>query len=225
MLRFRLLLAACAAVLLAGQGAAAADARVAILPIVVHTHEEPDYLQAGLADMLASRLGRAPGVAVVRVDGPDRGTTDPEAARSAGAELGADYVLFGSFTRFGEGASLDVRCIPVAGGAEDGERSIFIQSGSLGEVIPRLDGLAEKVSRYVRDGGGAAVAAGAGSAAPADGSSDAGELQDVLSELDALRERVQLLEQRLEPAAEEGSAARGGEETPAVEPELHSDVR
>lgn len=224
MLRIPLLLAACVAVLLGGSGARGADARVAILPIVVHTHEEPDYLRAGLADMLASRLGRAPGVSVVRVQGSDQSTTDAEAARRAGRDAGADYVLFGSFTRFGEGASLDVRCLPVAGEDEAGPRSIFIQSGSLGEVIPSLDGLAEKVSRYVR-GGGAAVAAGDDARAPRAGSDGAGELQDVRSELEALRERVQLLERRVDPDSGDGATARSGEDAPIGEPELHSDLR
>lgn len=219
-----LVLAACAAALLAGSSASAADARVAILPIVVHTHEEPGYLRAGLADMLASRLGRSPGLAVLRVDGEGAATSDAATAREAAREADADYVLFGSFTRFGQGASLDVRCLRVGSEDEGDARSIFIQSGTLGEVIPQLDGLAEKVSRYVREGErpGAATAAEAG-ASPEEGAPRA--LEDVRSELNALRERVQTLEEQLGPAAGEDATAGAASEGASGEPELASELR
>ena len=122
---------------------------LAILPIVVHTLEHKEYLESGLADMLASRMGRLPGLAVIRVQSEDRATTDLEAAKALGREAGAEYVLFGSFTQFGEGASLDLQCAPVAAEAEDASRSIFIQSGTLDEIIPHLDQVAEKVARHL----------------------------------------------------------------------------
>ena len=89
---------------------------LAILPIVVHTLEQKEYLEAGLADMLASRLGRVPGVGVIRVQGEGQATTDLEAAKAMGSGAGAEYVLFGSFTQFGEGASLDLQLRPGFGG-------------------------------------------------------------------------------------------------------------
>jgi len=60
------------------------------------------------------------------------------AARSLalGRKAGADYVLFGSFTRFGQGASLDVRCAPVSEEKQrETSREIFVHSGSIGETV------------------------------------------------------------------------------------------
>lgn len=142
-----------AAEFLAAAPAGAADSiEVAVLPVVVHSHEEHAYLQEGLSDMLRARLERIPGIAVVRIDGDGAATTDPDAAREAALAHGADYVIFGSFTQFGRGASLDVECARVQqADGEDGaaSRKIFIQSGTPGEIIPRLDELAQKVARHV----------------------------------------------------------------------------
>jgi outer membrane protein insertion porin family len=153
---------------------------VAILPVVVHAREDQAYLRDGLADMLASRLGQQPGIGVIRVDDPGQGTLDPSAARAAAQAVGAQWVLFGSFTRFGEGASLDMQCLPVAAPGEPGPRSIFVQSAQITDLIPRLDGLAERVALHVlgRDG--------AGPATPVAGR----------AELDELRRRIDALERQ-----------------------------
>jgi outer membrane protein insertion porin family len=165
-------------------GAARAEERrtVAILPVVVHALDDQAYLREGLADMLASRLGQQPGIGVVRVNDPAKATLDAEAARAAGRAVGAQWVLYGSFTRFGDGASLDVQCVPVAAPGDPSPRSIFVQSGQIADLIPRLDGVAERVAAHVmgRDG-----------AAPRAAGDGAGR-----AELDELRRRVEALERR-----------------------------
>lgn len=127
------------------------EVKIAVLPVVVHAMEQQDYLRSGLGDMLASRLGQHRGLAVLRMEDPARATTDPETARAAGRAAGADWVLFGSFTQFGTGASLDLRCLPAAGRAA-GPRSIFTQSGSLGEIIPRLANVAARIAAHIEAG-------------------------------------------------------------------------
>jgi outer membrane protein insertion porin family len=175
--------------LAASAGAARGEERrtVAILPVVIHALEQQAYLRDGLADMLASRLGQQPGIGVIRVNDPAQATVDAEAARAAGRAVGAQWVLFGSFTRFGEGASLDVRCMPVAAPGDPGPRSIFVQAGQIADLIPRLDGLAERVALHVmgRD------------PAPADGGASAGGR----SELEELRRRIEALERRAAASA------------------------
>lgn len=193
----------------AERSAAAPRAKLAILPIVVHSLEDKAYLESGLADMLASRLGRVDGVSVIRVQGDGRGTTGLDAARAAGSEVGADYVIFGSFTQFGEGASLDLECASVSADEEPGARSIFIQSGTLSEIIPQLDRVAEKVGRHLSsDAAWSGAAFGSlpavGAAAPAESGGSADErVQDALSELEALRSRVEALEERVYSAPAE----------------------
>jgi len=189
-LRPRSLLSSLAAFLALGTLAAAARGEerhtVAILPIVVRALDQQAYLRDGLADMLASRLGQQPGIAVVRVSDPAKATLDPDAARAEGRAVGAQWVLFGSFTRFGEGASLDVLCVPVAAPGDPGPRSIFVQAGQVAELIPRLDGLTERVALHVL-----------GRDPPTTGAPAAGATQ---SEIDDLRHRIEALERRAAPA-------------------------
>jgi len=208
--------------------------RLAILPISVHTLEHKEYLEAGLADMLASRLGRVAGVGVIRVQGEGLATTDLEAAKRSGREAGAEYVLFGSFTQFGEGASLDLRCAPVSAEVKEDPQSIFIQSGSLDEIIPNLDQVAEKVGRRLSAAGAATVGASGSlpavsAAAPDDaGTSSSDLLRDALSELEELRNRVEALEERVFSPAVPSLPAderRSGAAVPGSDPESGSDLR
>lgn len=182
----------------AAAGSVGAEERrtVAILPVVVHALEQQAYLRDGLADMLASRLGQQPGIGVIRVNDPAQATAEADAARAAGRAVGAQWVLFGSFTRFGEGASLDMHCLPVAAPGDPGPRSIFVQSGQITDLIPRLDGLAERVALHVmgRDPQGAGGdASGAGR-----------------SELEDLRRRVEALERRAAATAPVPAPPAGG---------------
>lgn len=183
--------------LVASAAGAEAPVRVVVLPVVVHSLEQQAYLQSGIAAMLATRLEQNARLDVVRVSDPAQATLDGEAARAAARGAGGAFVVFGSFTRFGDGASLDLHCLPVAGPQGQDPRSVFVQSGSVGDIIPRLDEVAEKVGRYVTSGGGStpAVAAGPpgapGTTAPG---ANPDAFQDALSELDELRARVERLE-------------------------------
>jgi TolB-like protein len=179
--------------------ALAGSVRIALLPVVVHSAElDTDYLQRGLGDMLASRIERTPGLSVVQVGPDESGTTQRDAAIQAGRALGAEYVVYGSFTQFGTGASLDIRCTAVERSEDDASnsRQIFVQSGSSAEIIPKLDELAEKIGRYALAGGTAGAGpVSAGAAAGPAGTVDASELQD-------LRARVERLEKALYDPAE-----------------------
>ena len=162
---------------------------IAVLPVVVHSMESNEYLRAGVADMLASRLGQYAGLGVIRVDDPARAAADDAAARAAGREAGAEWVLYGSFTQFGEGASLDLRCLRVDGAdaAARDPRSIFVQSGQVEQIIPQLSNLAERVAAHVH----------AGPRAGQDASSDVSANSAAIS---ALRQRLETLEAQRVPA-------------------------
>ena len=141
-------------------------ARIAILPMVVNTAGERAYLRSGLADMLASRLGRNPELAVIRVEDESQATSDPRRAAEIGLAHGAQYVVFGAFTQFGEGASLDVQCVEARAyekKEDPAARSIFIQSGTVGEIIPKLDTTAQKIGLFIA---GSATAGGAPAPGP-----------------------------------------------------------
>ena len=177
------LLAGAVLVLLALPGVAAAQqtARVVVLPVVIHSMAQQAYLQEGLADMLAARLGQHGGIGVIRVDEAASATTDADQARARGRAAGGEWVLFGSFTRFGGGASLDLRCVRVDGSEEGEARSIFVQTGSLEQIIPRLSNVAERIAAHVHAGPVVDVAA-----PPAPPGNDA--------QIQALQRRIEALE-------------------------------
>jgi hypothetical protein len=130
-----------------GVAAAAGPLRVAMLPVVVNSNSsETDYLSSGIADMLSARLERTGEISIVRLDA---GTTDSAKAVEAASKVEASFVVYGSYTQFGDGASLDIRCAPVDVAASDGSRRVFIQAGSPGEIIPKLDDLSVSMASYL----------------------------------------------------------------------------
>ena len=123
--------------------------RIAILPVMVHSADSREYVREGIADMLSARLEQVKELEVIRVDDPKHATNRAQKALEVGRKRGADYVLFGSFTRFGEGASLDIQCLAVADDPEGAPaHKIFVQAGSIGSVIPDLDDLAGRIARF-----------------------------------------------------------------------------
>jgi len=173
---------------------AATPIRVAMLPVVVHAATgESEYLSTGLAEMLAARLEQAGGIRVIRLESDSR-TTNVKTAIEAGRAVEADFVVFGSFTQFGDGASLDMRCARVSGGDPEA-RQVFVQSGQLGTIIPRLEDLSGRIVHYLKGGAVAPVSAGAGERR--EGSAPPGSLE----------RRVEALER----AVFSGRPAQGGE--------------
>lgn len=99
----------------------AAPKTVAVLPFTMNSPQDLTFLRNGLFSMLSSRLSD-PG----KVDVLDRATVDDaltgrpgdltqDSARNIGEQLGADYVLFGSLTHFGESVSLDAAMVDITG--------------------------------------------------------------------------------------------------------------
>jgi hypothetical protein len=187
--------------------------RVVILPVVVHrAASESGYVSAGVADMLSARLEQVGGISVVRVENAKAATTDRETARRTADRLGGDYVLYGAFTQFGEGASLDIHGASVRGASagDAAARRVFIQSGTIGEIIPKLDMLVDKIVVFLREGGAAVTThapAPAGASSPQESDGGAGDAETIRE----LRERVEALERAVYQAAipEDASAATG----------------
>jgi TolB-like protein len=180
---------------------------VALLPITVHSADEgSSYLSAGLAEMISARLEQNGGVSVLLLPGQAVATTEVAKAVEAGRAAGVDYVVFGSFTQFGAGASLDVQCAAVDSARDVQARRVFVQSGTLGEIIPKLDDLAAKIARYMTGGG-----QGSPAAVDAVQSSDS-------SALDEIRRRVDRLERSVftQPEKRAEAAAAGGAPKPST---------
>jgi hypothetical protein len=171
-------------------GASAGErTRIVILPIVVHSAaSNPSYVSRGITDMISSRLEQTGQVQVERVEDANAATTDLGRALEWGKKRRGDYLIFGAFTQFGDGASLDVHCLPldVKDEAEAAAaRRIFISSGAMGDIIPKLDEIVDRVATYTKvTRGDTATGAPAAAALPPD------VLRDLTRRLDALEKAV-----------------------------------
>ena len=174
--------------------------RVVMLPIIVHSASaDAGYVSGGLADMLSSRLELLGEIRVIRRD--EGGTSQLEAALESGAEAGGDYVIYGAFTQFGDGASLDVHCAPL-GDIEEAaaRRRIFVQSGNVSEIIPKLDTLVDRIAHYLNRPASAPAPGLPVTPAPESESAVAGVAE---AELVGLRDRIDALEQAVYGLAEQ----------------------
>lgn len=151
--------------------AGAAPLRVAVLPVVVHSSDgNTEYLSAGLSEMLSARLEQAGGIDVIEIGSTAPATAKALVAAEAARSLGAEFVVFGSFTQFGDGASIDLRAARVDAVDSEGEpkiHKVFIQSGTLGAIIPRLDDVAGRIVHFLQGAAGEQAQSSSSEAPPA----------------------------------------------------------
>jgi hypothetical protein len=166
--------------------------RIVILPIVVHSAaSDSSYVSRGITDMISSRLEQTGKVQVDRVDDPNAATTVLGKALDLGKARGGDYLIFGAFTQFGDGASLDVHCLPldVKNEAEAAAaRRIFISSGAMGDIIPKLDEIVDRLALYTKVARADAQPGAPTAAAPSAAQAEA--MRDLTRRLEALEKAV-----------------------------------
>ena len=149
---FGLLLLFSLVLVTAGGGMADEPLRVVIVPFKMNAERDLSFLKEGIVDMLTSRLSSGDTVVVSRED-TDRALKDvsvpvnEEIARSIGAGLQADHVLFGSLTIFGNSISLDAKMVDVHHNRPT--FTFFKQSEEVDEVIPQIDLLATQINETV----------------------------------------------------------------------------
>ena len=133
--------------------AAANPAKVLILPFNIHSQEDLSFLKNGIVDMLSTRLtieGRAMPISREETEKVTEGMSGPvneQSAASLGQQFGADYVLYGSLTVFGESISTDARFFDMGQGKAV---VTFYESGkNQSDVIEHVNRFAEQVSEKV----------------------------------------------------------------------------
>ena len=137
--------------------------KVAILPFQMNAPKDLGYLREGILDMLSSRISWQGKVEVIEKQlvkdalAERQGPVNEAAAREVGKTLGADYVLFGSLTVFGESVSIDAKMIALK--EERPPVTIYAQTKGMGEVVPRINDFAQDINNQIFGRGGAAVAA------------------------------------------------------------------
>ncbi|MBI5598810.1 MAG: VCBS repeat-containing protein [Deltaproteobacteria bacterium] len=97
--------------------------KVAVIPWRVHAEGNPEYIEKAVTDMLTSRVGSADGIEIIRKDIVSDAVKEyggaeftEKAAEDVGRKLGADYVLFGSFSLVGGNLSMDAKLLNLKSG-------------------------------------------------------------------------------------------------------------
>ena len=126
---------------------------LAILPFTMNSAQDLGFLREGIMDMLSSRLVwkdkldvLEKGVvkkAVAAVPGP----MDEAKALQIGGVLGAQYVIFGSLTTFGESISLDAKILDI--GKKEVVMTAYDQSKGKDGIIPTVNRFAENISAKI----------------------------------------------------------------------------
>ena len=127
--------------------------KVAVLPFQINAAQDLSYLREGILDMLASRLAWEGKVQVIEKHlvkeamAGRQGPLNEAAARQLGKALGADYVLFGSLTVFGDSVSMDAQMVDVTG--DKAPVTVFAQTKGMNEVIPRINDFAQDINSKI----------------------------------------------------------------------------
>ncbi len=126
---------------------------IAIVPFKINAEKDLTFLKDGIIDMFSSRLSWEEKVKVVSgqemtkvleaVDSP----LNESKAQKIGVELGADYVLFGSLTVFGNSVSIDAKVVDVSGNKPS--LAFFNQIKGVEEVIPEINLIASDINEKV----------------------------------------------------------------------------
>ncbi len=135
--------------------------KVAVLPFEMNSTQDLTFLQKGLFSMLSSRLADPGKVEIISRDNINKimidaqkssltsGTLNESKAKMIGANLGADYILYGSVTIFGESVSLDVSMVDIA--KQTKALTFSKQAKEPGAVITELDQIATEINYKVFD--------------------------------------------------------------------------
>ncbi len=124
--------------------------QVAIVPFKINSEKDLSFLKDGIVDMLSSRLYWEDKVSIMNRQTVEKaaasvaGTMNENKAQILGKKLGADYVLFGSLTVFGNSVSIDAKMVDVTGKKKP--LTFFNQSQSMDQVIPSVNLFASDIN-------------------------------------------------------------------------------
>ena len=124
--------------------------KVAILPFLIHSQENLDYLREGIYDILASRITVEGRIVIIdrttveRALYEERPTRLDEAVASRiGSKVGADYIILGSITKVGDYISLDSRLISLT--EDKPPLGAFTQTRGIDDLMVKIGDFAQEV--------------------------------------------------------------------------------
>ena len=128
--------------------------KVAILPFMIHSQENLDYLREGINDILTSRITVAGRIAVIERAAVEQALQelkparlDEPAAGKIGKKIGADFIVLGSITKVGEYISLDAR--PVSINEERSPLTAYTQQKGIDNVMLKINNFAQDIGQKI----------------------------------------------------------------------------
>jgi TolB-like protein len=124
--------------------------KVAILPFIIHSQENLDYLREGINDILTSRITVEGRIVVIERTVVERilwemrpMRLDEPVAKEVGKRAAADYVVLGSITKIGNYISLDARLIPIT--EDKPPLAAFTQHKGIDDVMLKIGDFAQDI--------------------------------------------------------------------------------
>ena len=124
--------------------------KVAVLPFLVHSQENLDYLREGINDILTSRITVEGRMVVIERSIVERALyeerpmrLDEAAATKIGTRVGADYIVLGSLTKIGDYISLDARLISIT--EEKPPLGVYTQHKGIDDVMVKIGDFAQDI--------------------------------------------------------------------------------
>lgn len=124
--------------------------KVAVLPFLIHSQENLDYLREGINDILTSRITVEGRMVVIERSIVERALyeerpmrLDEAAATKIGTRVGADYIVLGSLTKIGDYISLDARLISIT--EEKPPLGVYTQHKGIDDVMVKIGDFAQDI--------------------------------------------------------------------------------
>jgi TolB-like protein len=128
--------------------------KIAILPFLIHSQENLDYLRDGIYNILASRLSVEGRMIVIDQSVVERALyeerpmrLDEAVAAKIGTRAGADYIVLGSLTKVGDYISLDARVISVT--EDKAPLGVFAQTKGIDDVMAKIGDFAQDIGNKI----------------------------------------------------------------------------
>src|SRR4030042_4018493 len=128
--------------------------RVAILPFLIHSQENLDYLREGIYDILASRITVEGRITVIDRTTVERALyeerpmrLDEGSAAKIGMRVGADYIVLGSITKVGDYISLDARLISIT--EDKPPLGVFAQTKGIDDVMMKIGDFSQEIGNKI----------------------------------------------------------------------------
>ena len=128
--------------------------KIGILPFLIHSQENLDYLRDGIYNILASRLSVEGRMIVIDQSLVERALyeerpmrLDEAVAAKIGMRAGADYIVLGSLTKVGDYISLDARVISVT--EDKPPLGVFAQTKGIDDVMAKIGDFAQDIGNKI----------------------------------------------------------------------------